>query len=286
MVVAVKNYLSLVKFSHTIFAMPFAFIGYFLAYHSTGNQISWILLLLVILCMVFARNAAMSFNRVVDRHQDKLNPRTRQREIPRGIIKPGSALIFAIINSILFIITTWFINKLVFFLSPLALLIILLYSYTKRWTYLCHLVLGLGLSLAPTGAYLAVTGHFSLMPLLYSLIVLFWVSGFDIIYSLQDEEFDRQENLKSIPSFIGREKALQVAAVFHSLAGAIVIFVGIKGNLDIWYWIGSILFIILLIYQHMIINPTSIRKVNIAFATTNGIASITYAFFNIISFIA
>jgi 4-hydroxybenzoate polyprenyltransferase len=280
-----KNYLSLVKFSHTIFAMPFALIGFFLAYSTSASSFSWNLLLLVILCMVFARNAAMSFNRVVDRYIDQKNPRTMQREIPKGIITPKSALLFTVLNSILFIITTWFMNSLVFFLSPVALAVILLYSFTKRWTILCHLVLGLGLSLAPIGAYLAVVGHFNLVPILYSFIVLFWVGGFDIIYSLQDEEFDKNELLKSIPAAVGIKYALWVAAIFHTIAALIVFFVGYKIGAGMYYWAGAIIFIALLVYQHSIIGPKDIKKVNLAFMTTNGIASIIFAFFNILNFL-
>lgn len=282
---AFKNYLSLVKFSHTIFAMPFALIGFFLAYQATPSGLNWQLLILVILCMVFARNAAMSFNRVADRYFDERNPRTAQREIPKGIITPKSAILFTTLNSILFIATTWFINSLVFFLSPVALFVILFYSLTKRWTFLCHLVLGLGLSLAPIGAYLSVTGKFNLIPILYSVIVLFWVSGFDIIYSLQDEEFDKNESLKSIPAVLGKKGAMRVASVFHFIAAIIVLVIGMKIDASIWYWFGSILFIALLVYQHSIISPTDIKRVNIAFMTTNGIASIIFAIFNIINFL-
>jgi 4-hydroxybenzoate polyprenyltransferase len=280
-----KKYLSLVKFSHTIFAMPFALIGFFLAYSLNPLNVSWKLLALVVLCMVFARNAAMSFNRVVDRYIDQKNPRTSEREIPKGIISAKSAMLFTILNSLLFICTTWFINNLVFFLSPIALLIILLYSFTKRWTILCHLILGLGLSLAPIGAYLSVTGHFDIVPVLYSFIVLFWVGGFDIIYSLQDEAFDKTESLKSIPAAIGSKKALWVARFFHLLTALIVLLVGIQLDANSWYWSGAIIFIALLIYQHSIVSPTDIKRVNIAFATTNGVASIIFAIFNILNFL-
>ena len=280
-----KNYMSLVKFSHTIFAMPFALIGLFLAYKTTPTSFSWQLLGLVILCMVFARNAAMSFNRLVDRYIDKKNPRTAEREIPKGIISTKSALLFIILNSILFIVTTWFINNLVFYLSPIALAVILLYSFTKRWTILCHLVLGLGLSLAPMGAYLSVTGRFDIIPILYSFIVLFWVGGFDIIYSLQDEEFDKNESLKSIPAALGIKNALWVATAFHIITALIVLYVGYKLDASSWYWAGAILFIGLLAYQHSIVSPKDIKRVNLAFMTTNGIASVIFAFFNILNFL-
>jgi 4-hydroxybenzoate polyprenyltransferase len=281
----VKNYLSLVKFSHTIFAMPFALIGLFLAYRTTPTNFSWQLLGLVVLCMVFARNAAMSFNRVVDRYIDQKNPRTAQREIPKGVISAKSAILFTILNSLLFVVTTWFINGLVFALSPIALAVILLYSFTKRWTILCHLALGLGLSLAPIGAYLSVTGRFDFIPILYSFIVLFWVGGFDIIYSLQDEEFDKNESLKSIPAALGLKYALWVATIFHFIAALIVIFVGYKLGASNWYWAGSIIFIALLVYQHSIVSHEDISRVNLAFMTTNGIASVIFAIFNILNFL-
>ena len=202
-----KKYLSLIKFSHTIFAMPFALIGFFLA--TKSNQVEWITLLYVVLCMIFARSAAMAFNRYIDRDIDAANLRTAQeREIPNGSIKANSALIFVIISSLLFVTTTYLINSLCFALSPIALLVILGYSYTKRFTALCHLILGLGLALAPIGAYLAVSGKFDIVPLLFSAAVLFWVSGFDIIYSLQDQEFDKEQKLHSIPVLLGTKNAL------------------------------------------------------------------------------
>ncbi len=277
----VKKYLSLVKFSHTVFAMPFAFIGYFLALHQTESEFEWKLFLFVILCMVFARNAAMAFNRFIDREIDIKNPRTAIREIPAGIIKAKSALLFVIINSILFFVTTYFINTLTFRLSPVALLIILGYSLTKKFTALCHLILGLGLSLAPIGAYLAVTGEFALLPVLYSFVVLLWVSGFDIIYALQDLDFDKEEELKSFPVFFGKKGALSASTLLHILTALIVVFAGYFGQFGILYWIGSFVFIGLLFYQHTLVKPNDLSKVNLAFFTTNGIASIIFAAFTI-----
>ena len=168
-----KKYLSLVTFTHTIFAMPFAFIGFFLAVSTTNHPFEWPKLVMMVLCMIFARNSAMAFNRYLDRDIDSKNPRTKQRDIPSGRISPAAALTFTIINCLLFIATTWFINELCFFLSPVALLVVLGYSATKRFTALCHLVLGLGLSLAPIGAYLAVTGEFNIIPLFFSLFLPF-----------------------------------------------------------------------------------------------------------------
>src|ERR1700712_5970324 len=213
-----KKYLSLVTFAHTIFALPFAIIGFFLAVTTTGNHFNWQKLGMMLLCMVFARNSAMAFNRYLDRNIDSKNPRTKQRDIPSGRISPASALTFTIINCLLFIGTTWFINPLCFYLSPVALLVVLGYSATKRFTALCHLVLGLGLSLAPIGAYLVVTGSFALLPVFFSLSVLCWVSGFDIIYALQDEDFDRAENLHSIPAYLGKVNALRLSTCLHVLS--------------------------------------------------------------------
>ena len=238
--------------------------------------------LFILLCMIFARSAAMAFNRYLDRNFDEKNPRTAVREIPAGIISANSALLFTFIMSALFIATTYFINPLCFYLSPVALLVVLGYSYTKRFTPLCHLVLGLGLSLAPIGAYLAVTGKFDWLPLLFSCTVLFWVSGFDIIYALQDEEFDKTYQLKSIPVWLGKSKALKVSELLHVLSALCVIAAGWLGGFGIWYWIGSALFIGLLIYQHLLVKPNDLSKVNMAFFTTNGIASVLFAVFVII----
>lgn len=261
--------------------MPFAIIGYFLALHQTHTEFEWKLFGFVILCMIFARNAAMAFNRFIDREIDIKNPRTAIREIPAGIIKAKSALLFVIINSILFIATTYFINTLTFKLSPIALLVILGYSITKKFTALCHLVLGLGLSLAPIGAYLAVTGEFALIPVLYSFVVLFWVSGFDIIYALQDLDFDKEQELKSFPVFFGRKGALNASNILHIFSAGLTLFAGYLGEFGLIYWIGSAIFIGLLFYQHLIVKPNDLSRVNIAFFTTNGIASVIFAAFTV-----
>jgi 4-hydroxybenzoate polyprenyltransferase len=276
-----KNYLSLIKFSHTIFALPFALVGFFLATYQTGKSIEYITLILIIMCMVFARSAAMAFNRYLDRDIDAKNPRTIIREIPAGVVSPTAALVFVVINSISFIITTYFINPLCFYLSPIALLVVLGYSYTKRFTSLCHFVLGLGLSLAPIGAYLAVTGQFSLLPILYSIAVLLWVSGFDIMYALQDEEFDKSLNLNSIPVRLGRKNALHLSEILHILCALVIgfaVFLINRGGGDFSYLhlIGASIFIGLLTYQHTLVKPNDLSKINMAFFTTNGIASVVY----------
>lgn len=321
----VKNYLSLIKFSHTIFAMPFALIGFFLTLakshllkgslewnelylapkpgdvrigwmfgqipHSNDSLIRKLILhadpwqtvglyfFLVLTCMVTARSAAMAFNRYLDRKWDALNPRTAIREIPKGIITPKNALVFTIASCVLFITATFFINRICFFLSPVALAVVLGYSYTKRFTPLCHLILGLGLALAPIGAYLAVTGVFHWLPILFSLAVLFWVSGFDIIYALQDEEFDKANQLYSIPAWLGKEKALRVSEVLHLFSAAAVVAAGKFGGFGTLYWIGVLVFGGMLVYQHSIVKPNDLRRVNLAFMTANGIASVVFAVF-------
>ncbi|GAA4461756.1 UbiA-like polyprenyltransferase [Nemorincola caseinilytica] len=282
----VRRYLSLIKFSHTIFALPFAFIGFTigtleLVRQGTGQVFQWPLLVKMLLCMVFARSAAMAFNRYLDRRFDALNPRTAMREIPAGAISPRSALVFTIINCLLFIATTYTINTACFSLSFVALFVVLFYSYTKRFTALCHLVLGVGLSLSPIGAYLAVTGHFALFPLLFSFAVLTWVAGFDIIYALQDEEFDRSQKLHSIPAALGVRNALYVSSLLHVLSAAFVIWAGIEGSMHLIYWTGAAFYAALLVYQHMLVKPNDLSKVGMAFANTNGIASVVFAVFTI-----
>jgi 4-hydroxybenzoate polyprenyltransferase len=273
------NYFSLVKIHHTVFSLPFALIGFFLAVSDKGDHINLRLLLLVVLCVLFARNAAMGFNRYVDREFDKKNPRTALREVPKEIIKPQSALVFVILNTLLFIITAGFLNFLCLMLSPVALFIILGYSFTKRFTYLSHLFLGLGLALAPIGAYLAVTGQFAILPVLYSFVVILWVAGFDIIYALQDIDFDNSENLKSIPARIGIRQALLLSAILHFFSVLLIITAGLIYPFHWFYWAGCAIFSILIIYQHLIIKPNDLSKVNMAFFTLNGIASIIYASF-------
>ncbi len=278
----VKNYLSLIKFSHTIFALPFALIGLVLGLRAVDSTFSWLTLLLVLCCMVFARTAAMAFNRYLDRDIDAKNPRTAIREIPAGILLKENVLLLVILSCLLFIVGCYFINAICFYLSPVALMIVLGYSFTKRFTPLCHLILGLGLALAPIGAYLAVTGKFDLLPILFSFTVLFWVSGFDIIYALQDEEFDKSQKLYSIPAWLGKAKGLRVSEILHVLCTLCFLAAGIFGQFGLWYWIGAGLFLSLLVYQHLIVKPDDLSKVNLAFMTTNGIASFVFAIFVIL----
>ena len=308
-----KNYLSLVKFSHTIFAMPFALIGFFLGYQNQQTAFSvipgWhvkifleednisdfykkypsspliIKFFLVVFCMIFARSAAMAFNRYLDRKFDAKNPRTAIREIPAGVISEKNALYFTILMSVLFVVCTYFVNNICFYLSPVALFVVLFYSYTKRFTYLCHLVLGVGLSLAPIGAYLAVTGVFAWLPILFSIAVVCWVSGFDIIFALQDEAFDKENNLYSIPAVMGKVLALHISELLHFIATVAIIYAGIYGNFNYLYVLGTLVFCGMLVYQHLIVKPNDLSKVNIAFMTANGIASVVFGVFVILDMI-
>lgn len=296
----IRNYLSLIKFSHTVFALPFALVGVVLGINNwqlegkyipvhgwslinnfQENETAYVIktILLVILCMVFARSAAMAFNRYADRKIDEKNPRTVVREIPAGIIKAKSALVFTILMSALFVFTTFLINPLCFALSPVALALVLGYSFTKRFTALCHIVLGIGLSLAPIGAYLSVTAQFSLIPLLFSLLVICWVSGFDIIYALQDDEFDKTEGLHSIPTALGRKSALLLSRFLHFMVVLILLAIHFLGDFGMFYNTGALIFTGLLFYQHTLVKPDDLRRVNLAFFTSNGIASVVFAIF-------
>jgi 4-hydroxybenzoate polyprenyltransferase len=282
----IADYLSLVKFSHTIFALPFALLGFFLAVLDEG-MLSWTKLGLVVACMVFARSAAMAFNRWLDRDIDVKNPRTAVREIPAGIISSKSALFFVVLNCLLFMAAAGMLNALCLMLSPVALLVILGYSYTKRFTYLCHFVLGLGLALAPVGAYLAVTAEWNLLPVLYGFVVLLWVSGFDIIYSLQDEEFDREQDLLSIPVRLGKRGALLLGRLVHVMCGGMLLI--ILAYQVVTYpefrWLSLLaggLFVGALIYQHTLVTPNDLSRVNLAFFTTNGLASLIFGAISIL----
>lgn len=275
----VRRYLSLVKFSHTVFALPFALIGFTLAIVSGNGVFTWRVFLLVLACMVLARTAAMAFNRLIDRRFDALNPRTAKREIPAGAISPAAARTLVILCCAAFIGCAWLINPLCFALSPVALTVVLGYSYTKRFTPLCHLILGLGLGLAPIGAYIAVTGAFNLIPLLFSAAVFLWVSGFDIIYALQDETFDRELGLKSIPVLLGRRNGLFVSRLLHALCALVLAAAWFPGGFGWMYLCGVAIFAGLLIYQHSLVSPSDISRVNVAFATSNGVASVIFCVF-------
>lgn len=276
----IGDYMGLVKFAHTIFAMPFALIAFTYALTSTEAQFSWWLLAQVLLCMVLARNVAMGFNRWADRHIDSANPRTSNREIPAGKISPRGALWFVIINAIGFVAVASSINLLTALLSPVALAIVMVYSYCKRFTSMAHLVLGLSLGIAPAGAYIAVCGTFDIAPLLLSLLVMTWCGGFDIIYALQDAAFDRERGLHSIPSRFSVATSLYISIALHIVSIATLI------ALTLLYlpcnaltWIGVALFCGCIILEHILVTPTRQRSIGIAFGTLNGLASLSLATF-------
>ena len=281
----IGDYMGLVKFSHTIFAMPFALMAFVFALKSTESEFSWILLLQIVGCMVFARNVAMGFNRWTDWKIDRDNPRTASREIPAGKISPKSAIIFVIINALLFIAVSSSINLLTAILSPVALAVVMFYSYCKRFTSLAHIVLGLSLGIAPSAAYIATTGTLTFAPCLISLLVLTWCGGFDIIYALQDLDFDRQNGLHSIPVRFGVKGALYISIALHAISIASLILFSLYCPQGWLLWIGEALFCGCIILEHILVTPTHQRSIGIAFGTLNGIASLTLATFTILQLI-
>ena len=282
-------YLSLIKFSHTVFALPFALIGFHLAYFKYQPPDVITKFILVILAMVFARSSAMAFNRYIDREIDGKNPRTKDREIPSGKISKQAAILFILLSTLGFITTTFFINKLCFYLSPIALLVILGYSFTKRFTWLCHYVLGLGLALAPIGAYLTISGEFDSLTIIFGCCVFFWVGGFDIIYALQDASFDASLQLKSIPAQFGISNAIIISRISHLLS-SLWLFLGVfllnnqYTSIGWLSWLAFIFFILLLIRQHLLVSVKDLSKINQAFFTTNGMASVILGSFIILDF--
>ena len=273
----IGKYASLVKFAHTVFALPFALVAFLLALREPGAHFTWLLLLQMLACMVFARNAAMGFNRYADREIDARNPRTEGRDIPAGRISPRQALVFTLVNAALFVTVAWTINPLCGGLSLAVLVILLGYSFLKRFTWLCHFGVGAALSIAPAGAFIAVTGTLTWPVALLSLIVFFWSSGFDILYSLADEEIDRAQGLHSIPQCFGRTKAMAIAKCVHLSEFLLVpLFLVRAGLADAWGIAAGIFFLAMLIYQHAIISPKDLSRLNAAFFTANGIASIVF----------
>lgn len=279
MLKSIAKYLSLVKFSHTIFAMPFALISFAYALWSSDVEFSWLLLVQVVLCMVFARNVAMGFNRWADRKIDAENPRTASREIPSGAISPQHAMIFVVVNAILFMATASTINLLTAILSPVALAVIMFYSYCKRFTSLAHLVLGLSLAIAPAGAYIAVTGTLTFAPCLLSLLVLTWCGGFDIIYALQDREYDQTHGLHSIPSRFSVATSLYISIALHCVSVLSLLAFAMHLPQSWLLWCGVTLFTAILVAEHILVTPTRQRSIGIAFGTLNGLASLTLAIF-------
>ncbi len=266
-----NNYLGLVRFSHTIFALPFAFMSALVAAQGIP---SWRIMLWIMVCMVGARTSAMTFNRIVDRRIDAQNPRTRDRHLPSGAVNLLEAVGLWFLSSGVFFFGAYQLNSLVLLLSPVALVIICGYSFCKRFTSLSHFVLGLALAIAPVGAWIAVTGAFAIAPLILACAVLFWVAGFDVIYALMDEEFDRGAGLHSLVVSFGKTGALRVSLITHILSVIMIGLFGVIGELGWLYWTGALGFGALIIYEHALVSPNDIKRINIAFFNVNGIISI------------
>jgi 4-hydroxybenzoate polyprenyltransferase len=271
-----KTVLEMIKFEHTLFALPFAFLGMILA---AEGWPSWRTVLWIVVAMVGARSAAMAFNRLVDRRIDAANPRTAGRALPAGQISPAAVGLFVVVSSALLVLAAWELNPLAFYLSPLALAILFLYSYTKRFTWVAHLVLGLSLAGAPLGAWIAVRGSLALTPFVLAAVVLLWVAGFDILYALQDLEFDRRTGLYSIPARFGVVGSLWISALLHAamlglLALLPALYQGGPAHLGSIYWIGWAGCLGLIFYQHWIVRPGDLSRLNAAFFTANGALSV------------
>jgi 4-hydroxybenzoate polyprenyltransferase len=264
----------MIKFSHSIFAMPFALASFVLAVRRGGFQEEK--LLWIIVAMVGARSAAMGFNRWIDAEIDAKNPRTASRELPRGALSKAQVLGFVALSMVVFVGAAWRLNPLCFALSPVALAIVCGYSFTKRFTMLSHFVLGLSLAIAPVGAWLAVRGQFELPPILIGIAVLLWVGGFDILYSCQDVEFDRTMSLHSIPVRFGIPRALALARAAHLLAIAFLLGVAVVEPLHWSYFAGILLIAALFVYEHSLVKADDLTKIDAAFFTVNGWVGVLY----------
>ena len=278
---SIKDYFGLVKFAHTLFAMPFALIAFVYAIAKSGAQFSWLLLAQVVLCMVFARNTAMGFNRWADRHIDKLNPRTVGREMPAGKISPRGALAFVAVNALLFVATASTINSFTAILSPVALAVVMFYSYCKRFTALAHLVLGFSLGIAPAGAYIAASGTLTVAPCILSLLVMTWCGGFDIIYALQDAGFDRANGLHSIPARFSAAASLRISMALHAASIVLLVAFAMYCNRTPVLWTGVVLFCAIIVLEHILVTPSRQKNIGIAFGTLNGVASLALSLFTI-----
>ncbi|HEX7233023.1 MAG TPA: UbiA-like polyprenyltransferase [Candidatus Binatia bacterium] len=273
------NYGRLVRFSHTVFALPFALSSVALAWPKhpvTLRGLFWILI-----AMVGARTAAMGFNRLVDRKLDALNPRTKEWELPRGTVTVGEAIVLTFAAALLFVFAAYQLNWICFVLSPVALMIVFSYSLTKRFTWASHLVLGLALAVAPLGAWLAVVDppinlREFVVPLYLGLAVIFWLAGFDIIYALQDREFDRAHGLFSVPARFGVARSLQISTICHVFTVSFLAMVGISAGLGAIYWFGWIAVIAVLVWEHRIVSPNDLSRVNRAFFDLNAYVSIAF----------
>lgn len=267
----IRIFLEMIRFEHTIFALPFAYVGAFL----TGRGISDLPgLLWITLAMVGARTAAMSLNRIIDRHLDAKNPRTAGRALPKGLLSTAEVWIYVFLSFAVLLYAARQLSPLAFRLFPIAVLVLSTYSFTKRFSWTCHLFLGAALGLAPLGSWIALTGRFDLAPVLLALGVLFWVAGFDIIYACDDYDFDRKEGIYSIPARFGIKKALTVSAAFHIIAPLLFLASGLVLNLGVFYLAGVGIAVAILFRQHILVRPDDLSHAGVAFFNMNGILSI------------
>lgn len=272
------HYGRLIKISHSIFALPFALAAVALAFMKYPELVTMDKILWILVAMVSARSAAMGFNRYADRHIDKKNPRTKNREIPRGVISGNQTVVFVLISVFVFLYSAFRLNELAFYLSPIALATILGYSLTKRFTHFSHLVLGAGLGLAPLGAWIAIIGKFEILPIFIALGVLFWVAGFDVIYSCQDFNFDKKEGMFSIPVWKGIQGALHIARIFHLSSFLFFLIAGYWGALSWIYFFGLLIVLLVMIYEHKVVSGEDLSRIDMAFFNLNGIISVSYFF--------
>ncbi len=265
--------LRMIKIEHSVFALPFALVSAFLAADGIPDLKT---LILILVAMVSARSAAMAFNRYLDAEIDARNPRTQIRSIPAGRLSKSYVLAFTIGSIVVFVAACYFLNFLSWVLSPVVMLVLLGYSYTKRFTPLCHLVLGLALGLAPVGAWVAVTGTLDWIPVLLGVTVMFWTAGFDVIYACQDEAFDRQHKLHSIPVIIGVSNSLCLSRFLHLLTFILLMGFGYLLSFMWIYWAGLVLVGVTLFYEHYLVRGDDLSKVNMAFFTMNGVVSLVF----------
>ncbi|RAV18527.1 UbiA-like polyprenyltransferase [Paenibacillus contaminans] len=286
MIKKIKIFLEMIKFEHTLFALPFAYMGALLGSVSTSGELpSWGQVGWITLAMVGARSAAMGLNRVIDKVIDKKNPRTAMRAIPAGLLSSFEVILFIIVSFVLLFVATSQLSALSMKLLPLAVFFLVIYSYTKRFTWACHLVLGLTIGLAPLGAWVAVTNEISAASLvLYGAIAL-WIAGFDVIYACQDTEFDKDEKLHSIPSRFGVAKALLFAKAFHLITAVGLMFVFFMTDLSWVYFAGLIIAYLILFYEHWIVSPNDLSRLQTAFFTMNGVLSIVVFAFTLIDLV-
>ncbi|MGE5809722.1 MAG: UbiA-like polyprenyltransferase [Nitrospirota bacterium] len=279
MIKKIRIILEMIKFEHTIFALPFAFTGALLAARGIP---SWGTILWITVAMVGARSAAMGFNRWADREIDAENPRTKTRAMPRKLVSPGQVIVFIAVSSAVLVFAAYNLNPLCFYLSPLALGIVFLYSYTKRFTFLAHAFLGLAISGAPLGAWIAVKGQFDASAFVLALAVLFWLLGFDVLYALQDIDFDRKSGLHSIPQRFGIGRSLWISRLSHAVTMAALFWLASLLSLGWYYVAGIIISLCLIVYEHTLVREGDLSKLDFAFFNMNGYISVTIFFFTLL----